>query len=511
MGVMDDVSAAVEKPIRRPWLITVVGGVVICGLLVLPWLAARGMDHQIAPWMRWVGPFHPLVLHLPIGVWVLVMLQELGGLIRRNDRAGASLFSMWFAAATAVMAAMAGFLLVVANADEYGRNAMVGRHMWGGLVFAGLAVATVVVKIWVIRRALKRRWFWLAMVGCLATMGFASHDGGSITHGADYLTRNAPDSLKKWLGGGGVKNPFDSSSDPIVYADIVAPIFERRCVGCHQESKAKGKLRMDRYDLLVNGGLSGPAMVAGDVAKSLLVTRIELSDEEEEHMPPAGKPQINADELAVIKWWIKQGGDANKRLSAWAPPAEIRAAVARLVVHDGDKPAASPHGEAPVATDPLTSATEGLMKKFPGVITTESLDSKGLVFSVASIKGSLDDAGFREFAPIYPILASVDLSASSITDASVVALVGAPQLRQLRLAETAVTDAAMDAMVKLPALESLNLYGTKVTDAGVMKLATLSKLKHLYLWQTAVTPETVATLKQKLPNCEILDGSPPKR
>jgi hypothetical protein len=40
-----------------------------------------------------------------------------------------------------------------------------------------------------------------------------------------------------------------------------------------------------------------------------------------------------------------------------------------------------------------------------------------------------------------------------------------------------------------------------------MKLAGLPNLKRLYLWQTEVTPETIAALKQKLPNCEIVTGT----
>jgi hypothetical protein len=56
-------------------------------------------------------------------------------------------------------------------------------------------------------------------------------------------------------------------------------------------------------------------------------------------------------------------------------------------------------------------------------------------------------------------------------------------------------------------LESINLYGTKVTDAGVSRLSTLPNLKRLYLWQTAVTPAAVKTLKEKLPDCEIITGA----
>jgi hypothetical protein len=157
--------------------------------------------------------------------------------------------------------------------------------------------------------------------------------------------------------------------------------------------------------------------------------------------------------------------------------------------------------------DSLKSAVAGLAKEFPGAISFESQESSLVTFTAVSMRGKLDDETFGKLGPVLPHLATVDLSATKITDKSVAALEAAKNLRQVRLSETAVTDSAVDTLLKLENLESINFYGTKVTDAGIQKLSALPNLKRLYLWQTAVTPDAVKAFKEKAPKVEVITGS----
>ena len=115
--------------------------------------------------------------------------------------------------------------------------------------------------------------------------------------------------------------PAKPAAEQVVYADIVQPILERRCVQCHKEEKAKGKFRMDTYDMLVKGGKEGPGIEPGNSAKSNIIVRMELPEDDDDHMPPEGKPQVEAAELAVIKWWLDQGADPAKKLGEFDVPA----------------------------------------------------------------------------------------------------------------------------------------------------------------------------------------------
>ena len=192
-------------------------------------------------------------------------------------------------------------------------------------------------------------------------------------------------------------------------------------------------------------------------------------------MPPEGKPDIEDPEVAILKWWIDNGADPKKALADFEVPAPIKEAIAKLVP-TAAKPAqtvesADPHAAPKGPDQALKASVAGFSKDFPGALSFESQQSALVTFTAVSLRGNLDDAGFKKLAPITPQLVTVDLSATKITDQAVAQLAAAKNLRLIRLAETGITDASIDTLLKLPTLESINLYGTKVTDAGVSKLS----------------------------------------
>jgi uncharacterized membrane protein len=504
---------------RRPWALTFFSLVAVGGLISMPFLAGEAGKAEMPDIVRFLGHFHPVVLHLPIGVFALLLFQEIGRIFsgRKRDEVPVSLFPMFFGAASAIVAVIAGFLLYHGHADDYSGNDLAERHLWGGLVFAVAAVLTFIVQAWTVALAGNPAWFRLLLFGSVGVMGITSHDGASMTHGSDFLTRYAPEPLRKILGGQ-PKVPEVPKDEPVavepqVYASIVAPILERRCVECHKEGKTKGKFRMDTFELLVKGGKEGPGLIPGNAAESNILVRINLPEDDDEHMPPEGKPDLNEDEVKVLTWWINEGADPVRKLSDFQVPADLQPILAKLadvpavpVAAGDDKTEPEPAGTIG-PDEALKASVATLAKEFPGALSFESQQSAALTFTAVSLRGKMDDETFVSLSPVLPHLATLDLSATNITDKSVSALESATKLRMVRLSETRITDASIDTLAKLPELESVNFYGTKVTDAGVMKLSTLPKLKRLYLWQTPVTPEGVKALKEKMPNLEVITGS----
>ena len=96
-------------------------------------------------------------------------------------------------------------------------------------------------------------------------------------------------SIAALLNPGGIAFSADNSS---VYAEIIAPVMEAKCAGCHGESKQKGKLRVDTYDFLKKGGSEGPGLVAGNLDESGITFRVDLPLDDDEHMPPEDKTQL---------------------------------------------------------------------------------------------------------------------------------------------------------------------------------------------------------------------------
>jgi len=501
---------------KKPWAITVFGILTVAGLISMPFLAGPPDPDKMPDMVRFIGRFHPVLLHLPIGVFALIVFQELVAMVRRRHEevAQASLSPLFFGAASAIVAVIAGFLLYQGG-DEFVGSALVERHLWGGLIFAVAAVVTFLIKAWTVSQGGRPIFYRLLLFGSVGVMGFTSHDGASITHGENHLTEFAPAPLRQMLG---LKNkdpdvkqpgaaPVEAPVTKSVYASVVAPILEQRCVQCHKEGKSKGKFRMDTYELLVKGGKEGPGVVPGKSAESNIIVRMDLPMDDEEHMPPEGKPDIEDPEVAIVKWWIDNGADPAKALADYVIPVPIQEAISKLVPKTKTVVADSTSHPVPVGPDEaLKAAVASLSKHFPGALTFESQQSALVTFTAVSLRGSLDDAAFKKLDPVTSQLVSVDLSATKVTDQAVAQLVSAKNLRMIRLAETAITDASIDTLLKMPSLESINLYGTKVTDAGISRLSAMPNLKRLYLWQTAVTPETIKALKEKLPSCEIVAG-----
>ena len=91
--------------------------------------------------------------------------------------------------------------------------------------------------------------------------------------------------------------------EPPSFARSVAPIFQRWCVSCHGAREQQASLRLDRYEAVFAGGDSGPPVIAGDPATSLLVAKIERRDR------PAMPPRKRLPKAAVtaIRAWIAAG------------------------------------------------------------------------------------------------------------------------------------------------------------------------------------------------------------
>jgi len=504
-----------------PIIIALVVLNIIAVLLILPFLAGPPDGDQMPDMVRFIGRFHPVLLHLPIGILLLVSLIEFGRMIGIGKRgSGSTTVGVFFGAASAVVAAVVGFLLYHGGGWE--ESSLAWRHLWGGLAVAAMACASFGVKVWADAAAGRKAMSWiltakfrLLLFATCGVMAFASHDGASLTHGENYLTQYAPDWALQMMGE--EKRPAPAPVKPLeerlIFADVVAPILEAKCTQCHNADKQKGKLRMDTYELLLAGGKEGPAVELGSAAKSNIIVRTGLDLDDDEHMPPEGKPALEDHELAVLKWWLDSGAAPDTKVGAMEAPEEVLAMLGKLSPAVAAVPAGGDGGEKPAAPDAgdgERKQVEGRMADVPspvaGGLNFESQESTALTFTAVSMRADFNDDAMGKLGAVLDDLVSIDLSATKITDIGASALAKASKLKMLRLSETSVSDASLEVIGSLPELESLNLYGTPVTDEGVKKLTGLKKLRKLYLWQTKVTEKGVEELKKALPECEVVMG-----
>ena len=102
----------------------------------------------------------------------------------------------------------------------------------------------------------------------------------------------------------------------------------------------------------------------------------------------------------------------------------------------------------------------------------------------------------------FPALEWLNLSLTSIDDASLPYLAELKQLEVLDLSHTAITDAGMPALEALTAMRRLDLSGLKVTDAALRHVRPLVRLEELRL--TGIGDEALMHLTH-LPALRILD------
>ncbi len=116
------------------------------------------------------------------------------------------------------------------------------------------------------------------------------------------------------------KTPIDPSLLPpastkqgVTYAADIQPIFAKTCYPCHsaKTQKPKGKLRLDTLELTLKGGEDGPAVVAGNSAKSVLVAQVSHLGDPDDYMPPpknkANVGPLSKEQIGLIRAWIDQG------------------------------------------------------------------------------------------------------------------------------------------------------------------------------------------------------------
>ncbi len=274
-----------------------------------------------------LGRFHVLVLHLPLGILLLAIGLEV--LARRPHRAGdtqsplePAMPLIW---AVGALSALAPVALGYMHASEPGfTGPAVNYHRW-----AGTALAFTATLVWAWRGDAPRTFAKLWPVSLLALfllLLVTGHLGGALTHGPDYLTRFVPGARPATAR---AKVTDVAAAD--IYLDVIGPLFASKCTSCHNEDKRRGGLSLLSYASVRKGGEAGEVIKPRDPKGSELYRRVTLPPTQKDYMPENHKNPPTPEELDALRWWIEIGAPGTGKVSDLKPPPPVLASLRKVL------------------------------------------------------------------------------------------------------------------------------------------------------------------------------------
>ena len=450
-----------------------------------------------------IGRFHSMIVHFPIGLLLLAVLLEVLARAFRIERFSSTIKLLLLAgAAGAVAAVLAGLYLEMAPGYE------ADTLFWHKRLGIGIAILSFIA--YGVRlldgqpgTTVYRVYAGVLVVLCSFLM-VGGHLGSVLTHGSGYMTRYMPQTFRSMLGLGspaqGWAVRMATAEDAEVYSDLVQPILDSRCISCHNAGQQRGQLALDTPEGIEKGGGDGPVLVAGRSSESEIMRRILLPPDHEGHMPPEGKDPLTVAEAALIRWWIDEGASFDQKVAEVTPSPLVEQIFAGLELSERETGIFALEIAAADSTAIQAARAAGM------AVTSLGENEPFLQVRCASASDCLNVEQVAALGLIASQVAWLNLGRTEVADSALAVLATLPHLTRLHLESTSVSDEALVHLSELQYLESLNLYDTSVSDSSVQYLSMLPSLQSLFLWETDVTSEGVESLQRALPDAEIVLG-----
>lgn len=432
--------------------------------------------------IQFLGRFHVLVLHLPIGILMLAAVIELFTSIKSKSR-NKLLNTIWlWGAVSAIGACILGWLL--SQGEGYTPDA-VFIHRTFGILTAIIAVGAFGYFTWI--KTHHKVIIWGLSLGQLFLLFSTGHYGANMTHGETYLVDHAPNIVRTTLGFAKHKAPrpaITSLAQADVYLDVIQPMLDKRCVNCHNDTKQKGRLNLSTVAGLTKGGKSGKTIVPGDLAHSELYKRIAMEHHNKGFMPAEGKTPLTNEQTKTIAWWINVGAPVTGNVAQYPQNKQDKALLNTLLGLNTSE------FDLPKLT-PISMQQEQALVDTGFVFKRISQNHEYLDLDLSVKRQPLTEQGVQALLNIKQHILALNLRASQVTDDHLPQISTLPNLLRLRLEYNPVTSAGVDALASLPKLRYLNLYKSKVDNSVLDSLNRFEALQKVFIGETQITQAQV--------------------
>ncbi|GMQ28343.1 c-type cytochrome domain-containing protein [Algoriphagus confluentis] len=431
-------------------------------------LVIGGESLLVPAWVQVMGRLHPLILHFPLVILLLAVgVVWFGDINWRSQTKNLLLLGANLAGMTVV----AGLILATEDYDGDSLN----WHKWLGIISLFLSIGIYFLS----KKSIKALKFSSSALAVILVM--AGHFGANLTHGEDFLFEPL---LAK-------ETEEVTLQEAEVFAHMVQPILESKCVACHKEGKIKGELRLDLISGIQKGGKSGPFVVAGDPSASLFFKRIHLPLEDKEHMPPKNKTQLTEEEMEILEQWVTEGADFDQKVKDLASDTPLFQLASQRF---SSETSYSFEAASPEKVEKLNNFFRKVKPIYPGSPALE----------VAYFGSSaFDPNSLNELKSVQNQIVKVNLNRMPLKGVNLDVLNGLSHLEELQLNFSEVSSSQLKKLEGNPSLRRLAISGNSLGPEILPVLESFLNLTHLYFWQSALTEEEQNQLSAALPGVAI--------
>ena len=438
----------------------------------------------IPQWLHVLGRMHPLLLHFPIVLLILASLMEFFRFSSENNKAALyHQFTSYFFIGGILFSGLTILMGLILSLEDGYESDSLDYHKWFGL--STLLIATVLFKLrdynWYTRTHAK-----LGSISLILTLIVAGHFGAILTHGDNFVLE--PVSQPELV-------PMEQAK---VYEHIIKPIFQEKCINCHNDQKTKGNLKLTDELSILKGGKTGKLLVAGYPNLSLLLQRIHLPSSDKKHMPPSGKPQLTEEETKILYLWIKDQASFSKKVSELEQNDSLRTLAASRFKPTEVK-------EEGFDFDHADDEIITKLNTFYRVVSPISQGSAALNVSFFG-KTGFNSKSLDELTAIKEQIVGLRLSKMPVKDVDLKKIAKFNSLRSLDLNFTDITGSGLKELMGLKSLKTLSLSGTSIKLKHVESLMGMDNLKELTLWNTGLSELELKQLKNLNKKVKIISG-----
>lgn len=407
-----------------------------------------------------LGRFHPLILHLPIGALLITFYIDILGRIKKEYPHNTIKYALGFSAFFAILTCVFGYFLSLEGGYD---EKTLDLHFWIGILAAVMTTVLFLIKRMNSKNA--RLLFFPFFILTIASISVAGHYGSVLTHGEDFITEyaKAPE-----------KEPTITSVDSLkIYENVVLKILDDKCIQCHNSTKKKGELSLISKEMILAGGENGKIIEHNNAHNSTLFTNALLPLHDDLHMPPDGKPQLTKNELWILKYWINNGLDFESKVANLKPNDTLNSLLKKYLVFEKKYISHADQSD-------INKLIEKNFTVYNAVPNQPEL--------IVKFNGNTIDKGTLKFLlNIKNQIIELDLSNTNLNDNMTGPLKNLANVQKLKIYNTQISDKTLQNITPLENLKLLNIHNTDISLKGLEKLIAKNEIQQIYTWQTKVS------------------------